>query len=272
MPQSTTYLLLVKEQPVERIIAVFPWWITPSTSAQSQPYAEFSIHLAGATQLDDGQLKQAISSIEKHVSDQVSELRFQGALLKESPLFKDLTSQGFTIFQTDRHYAIPAETVIQRTSRIYQKFKHKIPKAWKVESIRGHHPDSIWNIIAEHGLMAHHQFKHYWDSSNSGHFEENFSCVVIEDKAVSGVLLTSKVSDTELHVHIDAVAKKHSSHSQLITMLMKHFFAENSIESFPKTISLRADHEKHIQTQNVALRGGGEELTPRYLLGKTLPF
>lgn len=274
-PPHAEYLVFIKEHPVERIIAVFPWWINaPAENSESsvgaKQSAEFSMHLAGATQLSKEKLAQAISSIEKKASDQADELRYQGSMLEACPMFSQLTAQGFSIMQTDKHFLIPGESMKQRSIRFYQKFNHKIPQDWKIESIRGHKPEEIWSVIAEHGLMAPHAFKHYWDGASREHFEEDYSSVIIAESKIIVTFLITKRSDTELHVHIDAVTKSHSSQSNLATMMMRNFFAERCPAGFPEHFSSRADETKHKQTQNTALRFGGKELTPQHLLAKLL--
>ena len=282
VPPNAQFLVEVKEHPVERIIAVFVWWLKPKRSTPNEEkgedqqitpenmIAEFSMHSAGASSITDALLKEAISTIEEKIKGKVSALSFQGPLLEESAIFKKLVDLEFSIAQTDKHYRVAGDSMKQRCLSLYEKLKSKIPSDWSIESIRGHNAEEVWNVIAEHGLISPHQFKNYWDGSSREHFEEDYSSVVLVDGKIIGALLVTMRGDSELHIHVDAVKSSHSKLSNVATLMMRNFMSAHCSEGFPQYFTFQADSDKHTQTQNSAIRFDGEELEDRHLLSKKI--
>jgi len=267
VPNHAEFVVVVNERPVERIIAVFPWWVG---SPQKEGGAEFSIHHAGASALSEERFQQALAKIEEKAVVHASVISLQSPIDQKSPLYRRLSEAGFSISQTDKNYVVPGDSMKARYMSVYEKMKHRIPPGWVVQSIRGHSARDVWKVASEHRLISFHQFESCWDRSNKEHFEEKYSSVVLVDGKIIAVWLVSRKSSSELHVHVDAVSRSHSSQSHLATMMMRNFMSVNCEQDFPRVFTFRADGKVHKQTQNTAIRCGGKELPDRHLMSKTI--
>jgi hypothetical protein len=269
----------VLEHPVERIIAAFPYWRrpgTPTTEAENDQQqvitVEFSFFFAGNTDHSETLLEQALTDLETAAVDTgATHLRYQAALPSNHPRYTMLTEKGYTIAQTDRHFTIvPADGGKARVKRIHDRHKSRIPGTWRIESIRGHSAEEIYAFVAPHSLMPPQQFKQYWDSSNKEHFEEQYSCILLEDQEIIGAFLVTQRGKKELHIHIEASHPDWAHKSHLIALCLTNHSLTNCPPGFPEKFTFRADSENHQQTGNTAIRNKGTEDPPRYYLAKPL--
>lgn len=264
VPDAATFLLVVKQQPVERILAAIPWWTVPGSDRGP---AQLRFSLAGAGSVVSEHLELILGQLEALAREQQAGALFTDfSLAAGHPRYQELTARGFGIAQTDRYFSIPGDLFNQRCQRLYQRAAGKIPATWKIESIRGHAPEEIFALVGARGLMSPQQFRSYWNTANREHFEEKFSSVVVEDGQIIGVFLVSRRDESELHVHVDVVSPERKAVSGLITLAMRHFMSSACGEDFPQTYTSRADAEKHRQTGNTAIRNGGTELAPSHFL------
>jgi hypothetical protein len=268
VPPAATFLLLVKEQPVERIYAAIPWWTIPGSDRGS---AHLRFFLAGAGSVVSEHLQPILGRLEAVAREQQTGALFTDFSLPAGhPRFQELTASGFEIAQTDRYFSIPGELAKQRCQGLYRRAAGRIPGSWKVESIRGHAPDQIFALVGARGLMSLQQFRSYWNTANREHFEEKFSCVTLENGQIIGAFLVTRRGESELHVHVDVVSPERKALSGLITLSMRHFTSSACGEGFPEVYTSRADAERHRQTGNTAIRNGGTELAPLHYLKKEL--
>lgn len=267
VPAAAAFLLLVKPQPVERILAAIPWWLEPGPDRDP---AQLRFFLAGAGSVVSEHLELILGHLEALAREQQAGALFTDFSLPAShPRFQQLSACGFAIAQTDRYFSMPGEVVNRRCQRLYQRAAGKIPATWKVESIRGHAPEEIFALVGGRGLMSLQQFRSYWNTANREHFEEKFSSVVVEDGQIIGAFLVTRRGESELHVHVDVVSPERKAVSGLITLAMRHFMSSACGEGFPETYTSRADAERHLEGGNTPLRHGGTELTPSHFLKKT---
>lgn len=266
VPAHAAFLVAVKEQPVERLLAAIPWWRVPGTDGQP---ASLRFFLAGSGTAWSENLEAILSQLEALARQHEAAALFTDFALPEAhPLFHALTAHGYGIFLTDRYFSMPGASVNQRCKRLYRRAAGKIPATWKVESIRGQAPEKIFELVGAHGLMSPHQFQSYWNTANREHFEERYSCVVLEEEQIIGVFLVTRRGEGELHIHVDAVSPRRKAVSGLITIAMRHFVVSAMPEGFPEIYTSRVDSEKHLEGGNTPLRYGGMEAPPRHFLKK----
>jgi len=270
----------VLEQPVERIIAAFSYWRRPGTprpktkSENNPPQeitVEFNFFFAGNTAHSETLLEQALTELETTAVDiGATHLRYQAALPSDHPRYTMLTEKGYTIAQTDRHFTVPGDSMKARAQRIYSRLNSLIPITWQIESIRGHNAEEIYAFVAPHSLMPPQQFKQYWDSSNKEHFEENYSCILLDDQEIIGAFLVTQRGKNELHIHIEASHPEWKNKSHLIAASLRNHSFTNCPIDFPEKFTFRSDSENQQQTANTAIRCGGTEDKPSHFLAKPL--
>ena len=273
MPGSAQFLVALVEHPVERIIAAFPYWPLPvcDDSDTEQATHEFAVYFGTSSADQEQLLDDALAALETAARDAgASHLRCQSSFPENHSLYQKLTGLGYEIAQTDRQFTVPGDIVKQRSIRIYNRLKSSLPENWRVESIRGHNPKAIYKLVAQHQLMAPQQFQHYWNSSNSEHFEENYSCILLDGEEIIGTFLITRRGDHELHVHVEAADLRHMSQLRLISSTLRNHSFSQCPDGFPENLTFRADSKLHRQTKNNALRLGGEELPHQYVLCKSL--
>ena len=285
IPESAQFLVAVVEHPVERLIAAFPYWPSPTESdtdtdsdsdtESEHTTMEFALHLTHAGSQKKQLTDDALKELETAASNAgASRLRCQASVPDTHPFFKKLTDLGYVIVQTDRHFSAPGEIAKNRGFRVYKRLGSRIPKDWVVESIRGHTSEDIFSLVAEHQLMTPQQFQQYWDTSNHEHFEEDYSCVMVDKSqttpSIIGVFLVTQRGDNELHLHVEAAKKGRMSHSHIISTALRNDLFSHCPEGFPEYFTWRADSKKHREGGNVALRHGGEEKPPQHYLEKQL--
>lgn len=270
VPGNAQFIVSVKEQPVERILAAVAWWLEAG-DADAPPGAIFSLHAAGAVDLGDEDLQALLAAVEDAARKEgAHRLLARFSVPEKHPLFQKLTSLGYASVKFDRHFIVPGEIVKSRSIRIYRRVAPRIPEGWKVESIKGHCAEAVFALVAQHGLMPQHEFMNYWDASNRERFEDEYSCVAFEGDTMIGAFLLTRRGEAELHIHVEAVATEKMAVSHLVAAALRNFSFSHCVEGFPKVFSWRADSDRHQQTANSALRQGGEERPPQHFLSKSL--
>ncbi|MGJ8657739.1 MAG: hypothetical protein ACSHX6_14925 [Akkermansiaceae bacterium] len=272
VPSHASFLVAVKEQPVERLIATIPWWkVARSPQLQDSTEVDIRYHLAssGAVAWSSESLNDIQTQLEAIAKEEdASAIYTDFSLPEDHPLYQRLIQQGYEVCQTDRHFSVPGETVKSRSLRIYKRLKNRLPDQWRVESIRGHDPQPIYALIAENQLMTPQQFQSYWKSDRGEHFEGDYSFIVFDGEKMIALFLVSRRGQDELHTHVECVHPDHMLHSALLSATLRNASFSQCPEGFPKVFTCRADSEKHQQTGNSALRNGGTEAPPRLFLRK----
>ncbi|WP_411826138.1 hypothetical protein [Luteolibacter sp. AS25] len=266
VPPHSTFLLGVKETPVERIVAAIPWWETPTSTPKALRF-----HLSSSSGLDDTQLLTIFRQLDQIAKERdATEIYLDIPLATAHPLYHLLLREGFEIAQTDRIFTSPGEIVKSRNLRIFNRAQPKRPKDWEFQSIRGQDPAKIFEIISAHGLMSPHQFQSYWNTGNKERFEEKYSSVLTCRGEILGLLLMTLRGETELHTHVEAVNPKFAHLSPLISVSIRNAAFQGCPEGFPAIFSFRADSHRHKQTGNSALRHGGTEHPPKHFLKRAV--
>lgn len=269
VPQTVEFLVAVKEHPVERLVGAIPWWRVPRGDTENSAALRF--HLSLSTSIAEESLLEVLHQLEEHArKNQLCAILTDFSLPKDDPLFLQLTARGYDIVQTDRYFSMPGDPGNQRTKKLYQRAKRKIPARWKIESIRGHSPEKIYALVGQQNLMTLQQFQSFWNTASPEHFEENYSCVVVDGEQLIGAFLVTERGVRELHIHVDVVSPERKVHSGLITIAMRNFTSCACPDGFPEVYTSRADSQKHTEGGNTPLRNGGTEQTPRHFLGRIL--
>ena len=267
VPPEATFLVIVKEHPVERIIASIPWWQIPQRGSDD---IALRFHLP-PSHLTPETLTEILTQLDNIAHEKnIAQVFTDFSLTKDHPLYQQLTTLGYEVAQTDRYFKTPGESFKSRFCRIYQRIQHRLPAHWKVESIRGHDPQKLFALIHAHHLMSPQQFQNYWTSSQGERFEEKYSFVILDGEEMIGLFLLTSRGATELHIHAECVHPDYLAQSSLIATTLRHATCSNCPEGFPETFTFRVDSEKHRQTGNTAIRQGGTEDEPRHFLKKNL--
>ena len=268
VPAHATWLLYLKETPVERIIAAIPSWKTPGKTQDDPETLRF--YPSSLDRIDPDTLLSILSALEETAYEQdLASLTLDFALPGEHPLFKELLSQGYQVSQTDRHFTVPGDIVKSRSLRIYRRIKAKIPSDWEIKSIFGQDPGKLYAFVSAHGLMSPQAFKNYWNTANREHFEAAYSYVILDADEIIGIFLVTQRGPKELHIHVEAANPESVIPTSLISTTLRNASFSHCPEGFPEIFTWRADSEKHRQTGNTALRQGGTEEAPRHFLTKT---
>jgi len=264
VPPHAQFLVVVKELPVERIIATIPYWIVGVEEQEKRLHFHPSVN-------DEGIFDQVLMKLEEEAQVQeVSVLHCDFPLGEEHSLYTTLTSSGFTIVQTDRYFQVSGDMFKTKAFRLYQKLQAKIPRSWEVKSIRGQDPETLFKFVAPHGLISPQAFQNYWNSANREHFEEQYSKVLIDGETIIGAILLTHKGEQELHIHVEACAPEYQEQLGLITTTLRNASCSACVESFPDVYTFRAESKKHQHFVNTVLRQGGRELPPKYFLTKEL--
>ena len=268
VPPEARFLVGVKAEPVERLVASIPWWKIPLPKSDAHAL-RFHFQCKGTP--DEESLREILEELEALANEnQLTTLLTDFSLPEAHPLYLLLTSVEYEISQTDRYFSMPGEAVNQRCLRVYQRVRSRMPDSWKVESIREHRAEDVFPLVAESRLMSPQQFQAYWDFANRERFEEKYSCVVAKDGKIMSAFLVTQPRADELHIHVDVVRPEFFEFSGLLTVAMRHFGVSNAPEGFPRIYTSRADSKKHVEGGNTPLRYGGEEHEPRHFLRKSV--
>lgn len=251
---------------MERLVAAVPWWPVPIPDSDGRA---LRYYLQGGGVMGEDTLLEVQGQLEELAGEnELGEIRTDFSLPEEHPLSQQLIGMGYEVAQTDRYFTVPGETVKSRSLRIHERVKGKIPPHWQVESIRGHDPGKLYELVSAHALMSPQQFQHYWNTANRERFEEDYSFVVTDGEDLLGIFLITQRGPDELHIHVEAVHPDHLAQSALISCCLRNASFAQCAEGFPTLFSWRADSSKHRQTGNTALRQGGTELASRHFLRK----
>ena len=231
VPPGAGFLVGVKEQPVERLVAAIPWWKVPLPDSKEKAL-RYYLQSGGGMELE------TLQAIQDKLADLAREhglgkILTDFSLPSEHPLYTQLIEMGYEVSQTDRYFTFPGESGKSRSIRIYERVKSKIPLEWKAESIRGHDPEKLYALVAAHQLMSPQQFQNYWNTANRERFEEDYSFVLTEGEELLGLFLLTQRGQDELHIHVEAAHPDHLAQSALISACLRTPPFRNARKAFP---------------------------------------
>ncbi len=117
VPAAAAFLLVVKQQPVERILAAIPWRTVPGSDRWP---AQLRFYLAGAGSVVSEHLQLILGQLEAVALEQQAGALFTDfSLPARQPRFQELTASGLKIAQTDRYFSMQGEGVNQRCQRVF---------------------------------------------------------------------------------------------------------------------------------------------------------
>lgn len=232
VPQEARFLVAVKEQPVERIIATIPWWKAPNDDDEID--LKFSIHSGNSPGLPEAELAELFTTLEDYAQEEkASTLTADIPLVAEHPLFQKLTARGYQISHT--------ETIITAAGDEMKSFflaqENKLPSHWNIESIRGRSPEPLHPLIAAEGSLTPKTFKSHWDGSNRERYEQDFSHLITSGEEVIGLLLVTLRVGNFLNFQIESISPSHLAQAALISNALHQAAFQKCPENFPKFIS-----------------------------------
>jgi len=268
VPAHASYLLGVKEVPVERILIAIPWWKDRERESGEEV---IRYYLSGGGAMKPELLGDIQTQLEALAETHgITRIDTDSSFPEEHVVYQGLLEQGYRVARSERYFMVPGAEAKERVSRVYGKVEAQVPASWKVESIRGYSPEKVYELVGRYQLMSPELFKHYWNTANRERFEEEYSCVLLEEGKVIGLLLVSLRGSQELHVHVEASDSKGVGRSQLISAVLRNYACANCAEGFPSVFICKADTEKHQQAINSALRSGGREQLVHHFFVKEL--
>ena len=246
VPPEAGFLVAVKEQPVERLIATIPWWKCSLPDSEDQVLRYF---------LNSGTLE--IETL-KNIQTQLDELAHEHgvhqiltdfALPAEHPLYRQLLEMGYEIARTEHSFAARGDSFKSHTLQNYEAIKSQVPPEWKTTSIRGHDPQKLYALVAAHGLMSPQQFQNYWNTASRERFEEDYSFVLTAKDELLGLILVSQRGKAKLHIHLE-IANPKNSQASLILACLRHASCSECADGFPATFTWQTHSEELNQTDD----------------------
>ena len=248
-PPGTSFLVVIKEQPVERIVAAIPWWKVDDTAD-----FKFNIHSGNSAALSEELLEELFTTLESlALEEKASTLTAEFPLVEEHPLFQKLTACGYEISRTETIISAPGEEV----KSFFLAQENELPADWSIESIRGRAPETFYPLVAAEGSFTPMTFKAFWDGANRERFEENLSHFILAGEEVIGLLLIT-LRGTSLNIQVESISPDHLEQAGLISTSLHQVAFQNCPEDFPEIITWNRQTQSAYQ--------GGQDHKPRHTL------
>ena len=257
VPSDATFLVAVKEYPVERLIATIPWWKTDDDEQRTE--LKFSIHSGNSVGLSEAELEELFTTLESLALDEkASTLTADFPLVEELPLFQKLSARGYEISQTETFISAPGAEVIS----FFLAQENELPADWSIESIRGRSPEIFHPLVAAEGSLTPKGFKAFWDGANRERFEEDFSHFILAGEEIIGLLLATQHGGQVLNIRIESISPDHLDQNMLISNALHRAAFHNCSEGFPQVVTW--SRQTHSAYQD------GLAQKPRHTLSKSL--
>jgi hypothetical protein len=257
------FLVAVRSRPVERFVAAVAWWpenVISRFMIAFQPGVDRApIAPPLLDRLTDVCRAAGMQSLES--ADLLDDHAEQSEMLR---------AQGFERIRSERFFEVPGPDLRLRTTRLYEKYKTRIPPAWHTEPIRHHAPEPVLNLIAPHCLMPPAEVRGYWRAEPPVGFDPELSCLLFDGNRLFGALLMRRIRDL-MYVDVQVVHEPNPRLRSLADLcLVYHPVQRVPLDSTISRIQFRSGEKEHVQTANLALRMGGRELFRRHVLGRRL--
>ena len=250
------FLLCVKEQPIERIIATIPWF---KAELENEPAElKFSIHSGNTTGLSESELDDLFAALEELAQEEKApHLTADFPLVEEHSLFQKLTDRGYAISQTETF--ISADGNEAKSHFLAQK--NELPNHLRLEPIRGHSPESFYQLATSEGALSPKQFKAYWDGASRERFEGDLSHLILAGEKVIAILLITQQGSHGLNIRIESISPDYEDQAELLSNALHQAAFQNCPDDFPQLITWSRQTQSSYQN--------GKAHKPRHTLSKT---
>lgn len=255
MPDSASFLVLVKEQPVERLAAVLAYW---------KGQDEIVFHLENQGPLNPAVWQHLLKELPRLAKESGTKRCSYGSPVTEGgPVYQLLQAAGFIAEPSDVLFHVPVTLPANRITRNYQKIRHRIPENWRVRNLSGVTPRALIELIRPHRIMAASRFLRGWPMNGAAPFDPDFSAVLYEDGKLIACILTTR-GDDYLFIDAECCSTEHPKAKMLANAVLLHHVIARTTPEFPSAFRFQANSGIHRQTVNVSSRMGGWELSPRH--------
>ena len=257
------FLVAVRCRPVERFVAAVAWWCVGKIACfqlASQP----GIARAETCAL----LMNAV--IECACTAGMQTIQYGESLAEGSEWIGFLRDHGFALLRSERFFAIAVAPSWKRTMEAYEKYQARIPAAWRTEPIRGHAPETVFDLIAPFRLMPPAELRDYWQLDTAAGFDLDFSSILFDGERPFGTLLARRTPDS-LYVDIRVVTHENQWLRALGNVLLfRHMALQRDQNQSIQWLKFRGGAAEHPETANLARRMEGREMLPRHVYSRTL--
>jgi hypothetical protein len=262
-PPEARLFVGVRTQPIERIIAVGGCWRKGNA-------ARFRIAcLPGVARASvSGPLIMRMEEWGRTSGTEM--LEYADLLGDENEWCIILGGLGFSCLRSERYFEISTRRGYDRVMALARKYKANIPSGWRTESIRTHSPETVMNLVAQHGLLPLAELRQYWQPDFPFGFEKDMSSILFDGQLPFGTLLLRHGPEAYV-IDIRIVECANPRLRALGNLcLFQHMCLHGDPDGPIRWVQFRGGETEHRETANLAIRMGGQELPPRRVFGKPL--
>ncbi len=257
-PATASFLVAIKREPIERIVAALAWWEEGGT-------LKFQIaHPPGIPALEAaGALVPWMEGLPELADREISHGRL---LEEEDELSLWLVGRGYEAGHTERVFEAPSVATYDRTAALLARYAQDFPRTWRSDPIRDHSPDKIWPLLAPYQLIDLESLRRDWAAPGDHGFDPDLSNILFDGDVPLGVLLV-RANQVCMAVEIRAVTPVRARLRSLANIaLLGHVSrVATPTTSSIRTLAFRAREQDHKETANLALRMGGHEVAVRHI-------
>ena len=260
--KNCRFLAAERLLPIARFVGAAAWWAEGALCR---------FHLAAQLQAQPQSilpLVEAVLAAGRQAG--LETVQYAELLPHESRWSKILELAGFERGRAERFFEIAYADAWQRTMRLHAKHRAEIPPQWRTDSIRGHRPQTILDLVAPHRLLPPEDLLRYWEVTATGGFDLDLSCILFDAEHAFGTFLVRRLPEG-LFVDVQVVKEPNRLRRSLGDLcLLYHDASRVAPGGAIRWIRFRSGELEHRQTGNLALRMGGRELPRRHLFARPL--
>jgi hypothetical protein len=263
-PPSEAWLLAaVRTKPVERFIAAGALW-------QNGNIGRFRVTSRPGVALETV-LRPLTLEIEEMVRIAGGRiLEYADLLADENDLCRQLLELNFSVWRTERFFEVSTIQAYERVMKLTEVYADRIPKTWRIESIRRHPPETVMELIEQYRLLPLAELRENWRADAARGFDLDLSSILFEGTRPIGTLLWRRSAEAYI-VDVRVVVHENPRLRALGNLCLFRHACQNGDPRGPiRCMQFRGGESEHRETANLALRMGGHELPPRRVLRKQL--
>lgn len=265
LPRQARALVAVKTRPLERFVAAAAWWPLGDTlnfRLAIQPGS--SARLVAGNQL----IRQIAESAR---AAGIRNLRYVDLLLDHNECVPLLKENGFVVSHSERFFEVAARESWARTMEIAERMRDKFPPAWRADAIRHHRPETILDFIEPYHLMPPDELHDRWRDDCPYGFELDLSAILFDGaRPVGAFLMRRKLDMLCVDVRVVETGNRLLNSLGNVALLRHTAVSAGSGLSNVTRLQFRGGETEHLETANLALRMGGNELPPRHIFTRIL--
>lgn len=260
-PGDASFLIAMKERPVERIVAALVWW-------HADGAVKFLMaHTPGLGASDAS--AALVPALEALPELSGVELRYGRLLAAEEDVAPWLVEHNYEPTCAERVFEAPSTTVYDRVQCFLARHESDMPETWHTESIRDYTPETVWPLIEPYRLIKFNALQRFWVAPGQFGYDPEYSNILFDAETPLGALL---VRNNSICLAVD-VRVVNPITPRLRSLANLALFAHISRIASPtttsiRTLAFRADENEHRETANLARRMGGREVAARHIYAR----